>query len=204
MDEVARLAPSDRADLFRAAAETLGYSPAIVEKDFWVCWTLRRVFALPDPPADILFKGGTSLSKAFGVLDRFSEDIDLVLDRHGLGFTAERDPASPELSRKKRQSLIKELQHACQTAVWDALLPRRRTGFETGQNSWLSPCLRASPKDQPGTELRQPTAGWRYPHYRDARCPGVQKSQQGATSASASVISDWLSISMRRAATRTR
>lgn len=126
MDEVARLAPSDRADLFRAAAETLGYSPAIVEKDFWVCWTLRRVFALPDPPADILFKGGTSLSKAFGVLDRFSEDIDLVLDRHGLGFTDERDPASPELSRKKRQSLIKELQHTCQTAVKDALLPRLR------------------------------------------------------------------------------
>jgi len=129
VDEVARLSPSDRADLFRAAAETLGYSPSVVEKDFWVCWTLRRVFALPDPPADILFKGGTSLSKAFGVLDRFSEDIDLVLDRHGLGFTDERDPASPDFSRKKRQSLIKELQHTCQTAVRDALLPRLRALF---------------------------------------------------------------------------
>lgn len=123
MDEVARLPAGDRADLFRASAERRGINPAIIEKDFWVCWTLRRVFALTDPPAEILFKGGTSLSKAFGLIERFSEDIDLVLDRAGLGFVGDRDPANPDISRKSRQRLIDELRGACRDAVDSTLLP---------------------------------------------------------------------------------
>jgi len=63
----------------------------MIEKDFWVCWTLKRLFTLPDPPAGLLFKGGTSLSKAFGVIERFSEDVDLSFDRAGLGFGDESD-----------------------------------------------------------------------------------------------------------------
>src|SRR5262245_25557743 len=94
VDEVARLAAKDRADLFRAAAEKRGLVEAIVEKDFWVCWVLKRIFAIDTPPASILFKGGTSLSKVYGVIDRFSEDVDLSFDRAGLGFGGDADPAN--------------------------------------------------------------------------------------------------------------
>ena len=90
MDTWAKGTPEDREALFNQTAVTKGISPEIVEKDFWVCWTLRQVFQLRDFPR-LIFKGGTSLSKAFGIIQRFSEDIDLVINRHELGFNAEND-----------------------------------------------------------------------------------------------------------------
>ena len=78
MDNVARLPARDRAELFRETAAAKGLPPVPIEKDFWVCWTLKHLFALEDQPP-LIFKGGTSLSKAYGVIERFSEDIDLVL-----------------------------------------------------------------------------------------------------------------------------
>src|SRR5262245_21597268 len=90
MDDVARLPMADRAALFAAAARRRGVTAEVIEKDFWVCWALKQAFSLPDPPAGLLFKGGTSLSKVFGVIERFSEDVDLSFDRAGLGFSASR------------------------------------------------------------------------------------------------------------------
>jgi len=80
MDRIATGPPKDRRDLFSETASLLGMNPAIVEKDFWVCWILKHLFAV--------FKGGTSLSKVFGLIDRFSEDIDLILDWRLLGYPA--------------------------------------------------------------------------------------------------------------------
>ncbi len=61
MDDVARWPPADRADLFRATADLRRELRAeVVEKDFWVCWTLRRIFTLAAPPAGLIVKGGTS------------------------------------------------------------------------------------------------------------------------------------------------
>ena len=64
-DEVLRADADTRAGLFATTAQRLGTTPQTAEKDFWVCWTLKRLFTLPDPPAGLLFKGGTSLSKVF-------------------------------------------------------------------------------------------------------------------------------------------
>jgi hypothetical protein len=80
MDNIAAGSASDRRDLFQESASRLGMNPAIVEKDFWVCWILKLLFAEPALKNQMVFKGGTSLSKVFGLIDRFSEDIDLVLD----------------------------------------------------------------------------------------------------------------------------
>ena len=89
MDHFALLPAAERATVFREAAARLRVGSAtIIEKDFWVCWTLQKIFsnaALPGP----LFKGGTSLSKVYKVIERFSEDVDIVLDRHTLGFVGE-------------------------------------------------------------------------------------------------------------------
>lgn len=80
MESVARLSSVERGELFTETAARKGMTPAIVEKDFWVCWTLGRLFAHPDLSRLLMFKGGTSLSKVFNLIERFSEDIDLILD----------------------------------------------------------------------------------------------------------------------------
>ena len=76
MDDLGRLPSSDRAAVFAAAAADQGLPVHIIEKDFWVCWILRRLFE-PDLVSGMVFKGGTSLSKGWGAIARFSEDVDL-------------------------------------------------------------------------------------------------------------------------------
>jgi hypothetical protein len=83
----------DRAALFRQTGAELGLADMIIEKDFWVCWTLKRLFGLGgDGKPGLIFKGGTSLSKAYGAIRRFSEDIDLSFDRRDLGYDGDRNP----------------------------------------------------------------------------------------------------------------
>lgn len=105
MDDVARLPPTDRSQLFAAVAGQRGLLPEIIEKDFWVCWTLKRLFSLPDLPAGLIFKGGTSLSKVFHAIERFSEDVDLSFDRADLGFGGGNDPVVAKTGKKRRQQV---------------------------------------------------------------------------------------------------
>lgn len=76
----------DRTDLVQAAARELNMPEAVIEKDFWVCHTLDHLFHACSFKDSIIFKGGTSLSKAYGLIDRFSEDIDLILDWRLIGY----------------------------------------------------------------------------------------------------------------------
>lgn len=102
MDKVAQLPAEDRAALFGETGAARGVADTIIEKDFWVCWTLKRLFGLQEEDAAALvFKGGTFLSKAFGAIRRFSEDIDLSFDRADLGYAGDRDPEAEGISRKK-------------------------------------------------------------------------------------------------------
>jgi hypothetical protein len=86
-------------------------NPAIVEKDFWVCWILKRLFAEPTLKDQMVFKGGTSLSKVFGLIDRFSEDIDLILDWRllGYGHAEGNDPYQTVQSKTKRSRYNQEM-----------------------------------------------------------------------------------------------
>jgi hypothetical protein len=129
MDDVARLPAKDRADLFAAAAAQRGLSPEIMEKDFWVCWTLKRVFSLPREPAGLIFKGGTSLSKVYGAIRRFSEDVDLSFDRQGLGFKGATDPAASK-TRKARDRALDALSAKCRAFIQDRYLPLLRAAIE--------------------------------------------------------------------------
>jgi hypothetical protein len=87
----------------------------IVEKDFWVCWLLARIFSTPSLGPACVFKGGTSLSKVFGAIERFSEDIDLALSSDSLGWSEEELDDAP--SPTKRRRLVKKLDQACAEAV---------------------------------------------------------------------------------------
>jgi hypothetical protein len=94
----------DRRDVFLATAARLGTPAQNVEKDFWVSWTLDVLFnGLPLGHPRFLFKGGTSLSKCYGLISRFSEDIDITVFREDLGQAAS-VPELEAMSRKKRQT----------------------------------------------------------------------------------------------------
>ena len=75
MDKVAKVNTQERAILFHETSTRTGIQPGLVEKDFWVCWTLKHLFSIPEFESRLLFKGGTTLSKMFSVIQRFSEDI---------------------------------------------------------------------------------------------------------------------------------
>ncbi len=110
-------ADAERRDLFLGAAARLGTAVQNVEKDFWVCWTLDALFnGLPTGGPRLLFKGGTSLSKAFGLVSRFSEDIDITVFRDDLGQGV--DAADLDgLSGKKRRARLDAIRDACQTYI---------------------------------------------------------------------------------------
>jgi hypothetical protein len=92
MNSIAQMPANARAELFAETADRKDLPDAIVEKDFWVCWVLKQLFSIEALSGRLLFKGGTSLSKIFHAINRFSEDIDLAVDYAALGFTGERDP----------------------------------------------------------------------------------------------------------------
>jgi len=117
VNKVAQMTKRDRADLFAETAERCDLSEAVVEKDFWVCWTLKQLFAIDALRDRLLFKGGTSLSKIYHAINRFSEDIDLAVDYVALGFTGERDPRREGLSKTKRAALLAEMMTACQQYI---------------------------------------------------------------------------------------
>lgn len=68
MDAFAQSSPEDRRAGFVQTAAARRLDPIIVEKDFWVCWTLKELFRLPEIGEHLIFKGGTSLSKVFKVI----------------------------------------------------------------------------------------------------------------------------------------
>lgn len=120
--EVLRADAAERRGLFLAAATRLGTAVQHVEKDFWVCWILDAMFnGLSNGSPRLLFKGGTSLSKAFGLIDRFSEDIDITVFRDDLG-----QPATflelEQLSGKQRQRRLDAIKASCQEYITGDLL----------------------------------------------------------------------------------
>ena len=117
MNTIARMAANERAQLFAETADRKALSDAIVEKDFWVCWVLKQLFSIDALSDRLLFKGGTSLSKVFHAINRFSEDIDLAVDYAALGFTGDRDPRREDLSKTKRAAILADMMIVCQRYI---------------------------------------------------------------------------------------
>lgn len=121
MSAFAVLPPSERRLIIEQVAARRGILPVIVEKDFWVCWILGRIYATPEMAGSVVFKGGTSLSKVFGVIQRFSEDADLSVTPASIGFSdTELDDAPSATQRNKR---MKALAQACEVCVEERFLP---------------------------------------------------------------------------------
>jgi len=101
VNNIARMAANQRADLFGETANRMGLSGAVVEKDFWVC-----------------------------AINRFSEDIDLAVDYAALGFTGPRDPRRQGLSRTKQTKLLGEMLRDCQRYIGSEFIREFRTRCE--------------------------------------------------------------------------
>jgi hypothetical protein len=117
LNSIARMQGHERAELFAETAARKGIADAIVEKDFWVCWMLQQLFSIDALSGRLLFKGGTSLSKVFHAINRFSEDIDLAVDYAALGFVGDRDPRRGDISKTKRATILAEMMDSCQRYI---------------------------------------------------------------------------------------
>jgi hypothetical protein len=133
----ARLPREERALALEEGANRLGISPVILEKDFWVCWVLKLIFDHPEIGPHVVFKGGTSLSKVFGVISRFSEDVDLALSPGRLGFSEDDLNEAPSASQRQKQMRV--LGEACARHVEQELGPRLEAAIAATLRAGASP-----------------------------------------------------------------
>ncbi len=120
MLQIVKATASERQLIFRTAAAKMHISQEMMEKDFWVCRTLQILFQDEWLRRVLCFKGGTSLSKVFHLIQRFSEDIDLILDWRCV--TQEDPPLSR--SNKKQDIFNKSIQESSGDYISGKLLKR--------------------------------------------------------------------------------
>lgn len=120
MKNIAKLTEQERKELFSETANAMNITAAAAEKDFWICWVLLHVFEDQQLKRYLRFKGGTSLSKCYNAIERFSEDIDLILDWTQL---TEENPEA-ERSKTKQGKLNQQINEQSQSYIANTLLPR--------------------------------------------------------------------------------
>ncbi|MCF7907475.1 MAG: nucleotidyl transferase AbiEii/AbiGii toxin family protein [Candidatus Omnitrophica bacterium] len=138
MDKFVLLSDKDKRAYFEVAAADLNVMPQLIEKDFWVCWILRTLFSLPSSGSHLTFKGGTSLSKCYDVIRRFSEDVDISIERSFLSSQQAIEPKKQE-SNKENQRRLERLQLACQAKISGTLIPELKKSIAailTDRKKW--------------------------------------------------------------------
>ena len=101
-----KLPPDVRRNILKEAEAELEPRAVILEKDVWLCWTLQALFSMPNAHP-MAFKGGTSLSKVYGAINRFSEDVDITLDYRA--FNDDFDPFAEGASRNATKKFSERL-----------------------------------------------------------------------------------------------
>ena len=177
--------PEDRRDVFLGTAGRLGTPEQNVEKDFWVTWTLDALFnGLPDRHPRLLFKGGTSLSKAYGLIFRFSEDFHITVFREDLGQAASIEELEA-LSGKKRHAKLDAIKSACREYIQETLLGQFGVVVRSALTATGIDVNEASVVIDPGDPDGQSLLFW-YPSVTAARDDYVRpavKIESGAKSA---------------------
>ena len=121
MKKIAVIDASEREALFSNTAAKMKISEAVIEKDFWVCYMLDYLFHRCAWKDHLAFKGGTSLSKAYNLIKRFSEDIDLILDWRVLGYRV--DEPWEQRSNTKQDAFNKEANERAEKFLREEFLP---------------------------------------------------------------------------------
>jgi predicted nucleotidyltransferase component of viral defense system len=138
MDKFNTLPNDDRKAVFQETATQRGVLPIIIEKDFWVCWTLKQLYTAEGVGQYLTFKGGTSLSKAYGLIERFSEDIDLTISKDAPFLVDGDNPMGDDISGKERERRIKSLKANARSFVAEIALPilEQRIKGLLGDGDW--------------------------------------------------------------------
>ena len=110
------LSAEEQSALIKKASDQCHLPEIIIEKDIWVCWLLQKIFTLP---IQMAFKGGTSLSKVFNLIKRFSEDCDITIDYHHF----KPDLNLENISRTQLKKHGDQLKAQLQTYISDTALP---------------------------------------------------------------------------------
>ena len=168
--------PAERRSLaFAQTAARMAASSVMVEKDFWVCWLLGLLFADAELAPHLVFKGGTSLSKVYGVIDRFSEDIDLSMSPAFVG--ADEAAFAALKSRTRRDAALAKMQAQCGERTRAFLMPRLEAALveHLGKREGRAPWLRY--EDDP--IARSPVVHFQYP---SAEASGFDYLQIGRAS----------------------
>lgn len=119
----------DKRRLFQETQRHVPVPVESVEKDYWVCFALRELLLIEPWGRSLTFKGGTSLSKAWRLVERLSEDIDIVVSRGELGFAGENSPERAR-SNKQQKSRVEEISKKCLAVTRGELLPSLRRRLE--------------------------------------------------------------------------
>lgn len=127
MLEFKKISKDDLQAIIRNAAERLGINEVIVEKDYWVCFVLNYLFTKSEWKDAFTFKGGTSLSKCYDLIKRFSEDIDLILDWQVIGYG--KDEPWQSRSNTQQDKFNKESNLKAEDFLVNTLIPQMRLDF---------------------------------------------------------------------------
>ncbi len=130
MAEFFQLSTAERLDALNAVADLSGLPPHLLEKDIWIVWTLHQLFTGPYAK-HLVFKGGTSLSKAYGIIRRFSEDVDLTYDIRAIAadLVGDSDTPLPE-TRSQERKWSKAIRARLSDWVTTEILPRIKQSLE--------------------------------------------------------------------------
>ena len=131
------LSKKDRREALEYGRAETGRPAHLLEKDVWVVWTLRTLFESP-LAADLTFKGGTSLSKVYKVIDRFSEDIDLTYDIRKLIPDLTGDGGELPASRSQASKWTKAVRHRLPDWIAQDVQPVIQSALtREGLDAWL-------------------------------------------------------------------
>lgn len=162
-------------DIYNNVALKTGLPPASIEKDWWVTQVLKAIYTLPYRD-HLSFKGGTSLSKCWGLIERFSEDIDLGIDREYLGFEGEL--SKTQISDKLRRAACAFVRERMQHNLHDQLI---RNGFS---EELLNVTVDITPITTTDPEVIRVAYRSVYPELNDPYLPPVVKIEVSGRSMS--------------------
>lgn len=121
MKKFIKLNSSERKNLIQKVANDLGLRFDVVEKDIWVCYVLQKLFSDEKLNNNLIFKGGTCLSKAYDAIGRFSEDVDITINSNVLEISGQSQKIDKIKSRNRK---------AARKFAEDEILPILKTAFD--------------------------------------------------------------------------
>ncbi|GGI27384.1 MULTISPECIES: nucleotidyl transferase AbiEii/AbiGii toxin family protein [Bradyrhizobium] len=153
LPQIIRASAEDRRGLFQQTGQRLSCPPENIEKDFWVCWILDALYNKAGIEQRLLFKGGTSLSKAFDLIQRFSEDIDITVfrdDLPGENFPSDDDLRAMGSNERKRK--LDEIKERCSSFI-NGEFQNALTNFAAGELEGLTFKIEPDPDDPDAQSL---------------------------------------------------